>query len=113
MNFSQKKNKIVLLFVMLIIIVVSLLTIISSSFFQKKAFSHISKKIQEQYNITINSSNFYYNFFSNKIHFNFLIRDDYQQPMILIPHVSISTEKNLFFSKDKIALKDLINLFFL
>ena len=29
----------------------------------------------------------------------FLIRDDYQQPMINIPHISISTEKNLFLSK--------------
>ena len=107
MNFSQKKNKIVLLFVTLIIILVSLLTIISSSFFQNKAFSHISKKIQEQYNITINSSNFYYNFFSNKIHFNFLIRDDYQQPMIIIPQVSISTEKNLFLSKDNFKISEI------
>ena len=107
MNFSQKKNKIVLLFVTLIIILVSLLAIISSSFFQNKAFSHISKKIQEQYNITINSSNFYYNFFSNKIHFNFLIRDDYQQPMIIIPQVSISTEKNLFLSKENFKISEI------
>ncbi|MBH75700.1 MAG: hypothetical protein CMP68_00835 [Flavobacteriales bacterium] len=106
MNFS-KKNKIVLLFLTLVIVLVSLLTIISSSFFQKKAFSHLSKKIQEQYNITINSSNFYYNFFSNKIHLNFLIRDDYQQPMILIPQVSISTEKNLFFSQDNFEISEI------
>ena len=99
MNINQNKKKIVLLFIILFSLLFILFGIINSSLFQKKIFSFFSKNIQEKYTISIDSNNFYYNIFSNKISCDFLVLDHYQNPMIKMPDISIELKNNIFVSK--------------
>ena len=79
----------------------------NSSFFQKKVFSSFSKSIQEKYNISIDSNNFYYNIFSNKIFCDFSISDHYQNLMINMPNISIGLKNNIIFSQSDISFNHL------
>ena len=114
MNISQNKKKIVLLFAILLSLLFILFGIVNSSSFQKKIFSLFSENIQEKYTISIDSNNFYYNIFSNKISCNFLILDHHQNPMIKMPEISIGLKNNIIFSKSDLIFDhfDITNVAF-
>ncbi len=70
-------------------------------------FSTISKNIEEKYSISIESNNFYYNIFSNKISCNFLVFDHYQNIMINIPNILIGLKNNILFSNSDLIVDNL------
>ena len=102
MNIRIHKKKIILFFVFLISLFFILFGVINTSVFQKNIFSFLSKKIQENYSVSINSEDFYYNFLKNSFSSDFLIIDHYGNPMITIPDISIKFQKNILFSSSVI-----------
>ncbi len=107
MNISQKKKKIVLFFLVLFSVFFILFGIVNTSFFQKKIFKYFSKNIQEKYSISIDSKDFYYDIFSNKIYFNFLVLDHYKNPMINFPEISIRLKNNIIFSQSDFIVQNI------
>ena len=106
MIIRQNIKKIVFLLIILFSILITLFGIINSSLFQKKIFNLFSKNINENHSILLESNNFYYNIFSNKISCNFLILDHFQNPMINIPNISIGFNNNIIFSKSDIKINN-------
>ena len=70
-------------------------------------FKYFSENIQEKYSISIDSKDFYYDIFSNKISFNFFVLDHYKNPMINFPDISIRLKNNIIFSQSEFIVQNI------